>query len=102
MRITFQQCAERLLARSGRSLAVLSVFAVSSIASIAFAQTPFYQASPHELAGAPGTVIRSEPIAFAPAGAQAWRILYRSTGLDGQPIAVSGVAVIPAGEPPAN
>jgi acetyl esterase/lipase len=41
-------------------------------------------------------------MAFAPAGAQAWRILYRSTGLEGQPIAVSGVAVIPAGEPPAN
>lgn len=39
---------------------------------------------------------------FAPAGAQAWRILYRSKGMNGEPIAVSGVAVIPPGPAPAN
>jgi fermentation-respiration switch protein FrsA (DUF1100 family) len=32
----------------------------------------------------------------APAGAAAYRVLYASTGLDGHPIAVSGVVVIPA------
>jgi acetyl esterase/lipase len=66
------------------------------------AQTAFYQASVQEIAGTPGTLIRSEPMAFAPAGAQAYRILYRSTGIDGEPIAVSGVAVIPPGPAPAN
>jgi pimeloyl-ACP methyl ester carboxylesterase len=64
------------------------------------AQTPFYQASAQELAGSPGTIIRSEPMLFAPAGAQAYRVLYRSTGLSGEPIAVSGVVVVPPGTAP--
>jgi acetyl esterase/lipase len=66
----------------------------------ALAQTPFYQATPAEIAGPPGTLIRSEPMMFAPLGAQAHRILYRSTGLNGEPIAVSGVAIVPPGSPP--
>ena len=37
---------------------------------------------------------------FGPVGAQAYRILYRSTGLHDQPIAVSGIVVIPPGPPP--
>jgi pimeloyl-ACP methyl ester carboxylesterase len=32
----------------------------------------------------------------APLGASAYRILYRSTGLNGEPVAVSGVAIVPA------
>jgi acetyl esterase/lipase len=36
----------------------------------------------------------------APAGASAFKILYRSTGLRGEPIAVSGVIVVPQGAPP--
>jgi pimeloyl-ACP methyl ester carboxylesterase len=39
---------------------------------------------------------------FAPAGAQAYRVLYRSTGLSGEPIAVSGVIVVPPGPAPAG
>lgn len=50
-------------------------------------------------AGPPGTLIRFEPLPDAlPDGAQAWRILYRSTGINGEPIAVSGVVTAPAGE----
>ena len=63
------------------------------------AQTPFYRASPADIAGPPGTLISSEPM-FGPVGAQAYRILYRSTGLHDEPIAVSGVVVIPPGPPP--
>ena len=66
-------------------------------AGAAHAQTPFYRASAQELAGAPGTIIHSEPMLFAPAGAQAYRVLYRSTGLNGERIAVSGVIVVPPG-----
>ena len=66
------------------------------------AQTPFYQASAQELAGPPGTLIRSEPMMFAPAGAQAYRVLYRSVGMHGEPIAVSGVIVVPPGPAPAG
>ncbi len=53
--------------------------------------------------GAPGTLIRSEPITGnVPEGAQAWRVLYLSTGVDGEPVAVSGIVAAPAatdGEP---
>lgn len=69
-------------------------------AGTARAQTPFYRATPAEVAGPPGTLIRTEPMPFAPLGAQAYRILYRSTGVGGEPIAVSGVAIIPPGPPP--
>jgi acetyl esterase/lipase len=68
----------------------------------ATAQTPFYRASDAEIAGPAGTVIRSEPMFGAAAGASAHRVLYRSTAPDGRPIAVSGVIIIPAGAPPAN
>ncbi|MGA1836391.1 lipase family protein [Herbiconiux sp. 11R-BC] len=46
-------------------------------------------------AAAPGTLVRSEPIASAPAGSAAWRILYHSTDLNGADILVSGVVVAP-------
>ena len=36
----------------------------------------------------------------APDNASAFRVLYRSTGLHGEPIAVSGVVIVPAGAPP--
>ncbi|WP_454625378.1 alpha/beta fold hydrolase [Bradyrhizobium cenepequi] len=64
------------------------------------AQTPFYHSTAAELAGPPGTLIRSEPMLFAPAGAQAYRALYRSTGMHGEPIAVAGVIIVPPGPVP--
>ncbi len=67
------------------------------------AQSSFYQASPNEVAGAPGTLIRQEPLLQpAPFGASAYRMLYRSTGLNNESIPVSGVIVVPAGPAPAN
>jgi len=47
--------------------------------------------------GKPGDLVRSEPLAGAPAGSQAWRVLYLSTGFDGKPTAVSGIVVAPTG-----
>jgi len=66
------------------------------------AQTPFYHATAHDLDGPPGSLIRAEPMMFAPAGAQAYRVLYRSVGMQGEPIAVSGVIVVPPGPAPAG
>src|ERR1700722_13150733 len=66
----------------------------------ALAQGAFYKASEQELVGAPGTIIRQEPMMFAPAGAAAYRVLYRSTGLHDEPIAVSGIIVVPPGPAP--
>ncbi len=52
--------------------------------------------------GKPGHVIRAEPMdAYLVPGvrirARAWRILYRSTGATGEPTAVSGTVLVPAG-----
>jgi acetyl esterase/lipase len=75
-----------------------AIFALS--AGTSHAQTPFYHSTEQERVGPPGTLIRSEPMLFAPADAQAYRVLYRSTGMHGEPIAVSGVIVVPPGPIP--
>lgn len=69
------------------------VFIATLFGSNAHAQ--FYTPSPAEITGEPGSLIRYEPMLGAPLGAQAYRILYRSSGLNGEPIAVSGVAIVP-------
>src|ERR1700735_5698319 len=66
------------------------------------APTDFYRAPPSEAAGAPGTLVRQEVIDDAPLGATTYRVLYRSTGLDNKPILVSGVVIVPPGDPPAG
>ncbi len=60
----------------------------------------FYEISSDMLPGAPGSIIRAEPFRGAPWGARAERILYRSIGLAGEPIAVSAVVVVPTKPPP--
>nr|QDF42057.1 alpha/beta fold hydrolase [Bradyrhizobium symbiodeficiens] len=95
--------AFRSFAVATRCLTALAcVAALALSAGIANAQTPFYQAYGNDLVGPPGTLIRSEPMMFAPAGAQAYRVLYRSTGLHGEPVAVSGVIIVPPGPAPAG
>src|SRR5271168_1093014 len=69
-------------------------------ADAANAQTAFYRAPVSEAAGAPGTLVRQEVIDGAPLGAITYRVLYRSTGLDNKPILVSGVVIVPPGDPP--
>ena len=72
-----------------------------ALGSTASAQTAFYQVQNNaELDGSVGTIIRQERMFGAPDDATAYRVLYRSTGLDGRPIAVSGVVIIPQGSPP--
>ncbi len=48
----------------------------------------------------PGRLVRTEPFVTKLPGAQAWKILYVSTGLDGRPIEVSGLVVAPDLPPP--
>lgn len=92
---------------SGQSLAWprLLLFAATLLAlgwhaGAVSAQTPFYDAPRALLPGQPGTLVRQEPIEGAPLGAAAYRVLYRSTGLGGEPIFVSGVVIVPSGNPP--
>jgi len=76
------------------------IVSIATAAPPAFAQTDFYQAAPSDLPGRAGTLIRQEPSTRAPLGATAYRVLYRSTGLNGEPIAVSGTVIVPAGPKP--
>ncbi len=46
-------------------------------------------------ANAPGSLISVERMSGAPEGATAYRIVYASTGLSGEPIPVSGVIIVP-------
>lgn len=48
---------------------------------------------------APGTIIRAEQITHdVPEGAVGWRVLYSTTGENGEPIPVSGLILAPEGE----
>lgn len=60
----------------------------------------FYEIAPSEIVGPPGEILRSERYAGWPSGSTAYRVLYRSTGLKNEPIAVSGVVVVPEGTVP--
>ncbi|MCA6119180.1 alpha/beta fold hydrolase [Bradyrhizobium sp. WSM 1738] len=80
--------------------ALVAIAVLIVLAGIASAQTDFYKAPESLLAGAPGTLVRQEPMDGAPLGASAYRVLYRSTGLNGRPIFVSGVVIVPKGAPP--
>lgn len=63
-------------------------------------EAQFYTYAIDHAAGPPGSIIRLEPMAGAPLGASAYRVLYRSTGLHGEIIAVSGMIIVPAGAAP--
>jgi pimeloyl-ACP methyl ester carboxylesterase len=83
------------------AVACLAFLIVGSVS--AQTSSSFYAATQQEIAGRPGTIIRKEPLTGSvPPGVSAFRILYRSTGLHGEPIAVSGVLVAPSGVAPAG
>src|SRR3984957_14270002 len=82
------------------SVAFRLVLATLCTLSAANAQTAFYRAPESEAAGAPGTLVRQEVVDGAPLGATTYRVLYRSTGWDNKPILVSGVVIVPPGDPP--
>ncbi|NJD31733.1 MAG: hypothetical protein FIB04_07595 [Gammaproteobacteria bacterium] len=63
-----------------------------------FELTPFYDAGLDFADKAPGTILKSERIA-APAGANAWRIMYVSRTWDDRLVPVTGIVVAPEGRP---
>jgi len=79
---------------------VLGILCGLVAADAAVAQTAFYRAPPSVIAGQPGTLVRQQLIDGAPLGATTYRVLYRSTGWDDKPILVSGVVIVPPGDPP--
>src|SRR3984885_2568614 len=79
---------------------ILGILCALAVMDAAAAQTAFYRAPPSAVAGQPGTLVRQEVIDGAPLGATAYRVLYRSIGMKGEPIFVSGVVIVPQGDPP--
>ncbi|BAT59487.1 putative inactive lipase/MT1628 [Variibacter gotjawalensis] len=81
------------------ALASASLFSAAVVAQPA--SHPFYVATRGETAGAPGTIIRIARMVTSPPGAIAYRVLYRSRGMRNEPIAASGVIIVPiAAAPP--
>jgi acetyl esterase/lipase len=93
---------DRSARRAAGLAGALALLGLAALSQSAPAQTPFYDPPASSLAGRPGSIIRQEPSTRAPLGATAHRVLYRSTGLNGEPIAVSGTVIVPAGAAPAG
>ena len=60
----------------------------------------FYNTPSPIPSGAPGTIIRSETMNAPFPESQAWRVMYASTGINGEPIVVSGMVFAPTSPPP--
>ena len=88
--------------QSGRGLRAAIIAASLTAASGAATAEDFYAATAAELNGPAGSLIRVEGMNIQLTDAQVYRILYRSTGLDGRIIPVSGMVIAPFGEPPAG
>lgn len=57
-----------------------------------------FYAAPRSIPGEPGRLVRAEPFTReVPDDAQAWRILYTTTGVDGLVRVASGLVVVPTG-----
>jgi pimeloyl-ACP methyl ester carboxylesterase len=62
----------------------------------------FYQQPVGAEVGQRGSLVKSEPLTGAPLLSRAWRIMYRSTDLRGDPIVVTGTVITPLGPAPAG
>lgn len=89
--------------RSFLIAAAMGAPALAGDAAIAQEIPSFYTIGPQDIAGRPGTIIRTEPLSrdILP-DAAAWRLLYRSTGLHGETVPVSAVLIVPKGAVPAG
>jgi pimeloyl-ACP methyl ester carboxylesterase len=60
----------------------------------------FYAQPADSLTGDPGSLVKVEPLLGVPMDTRAWRIMYRSTDLHGNPVVSTGVVVTPLGPAP--
>lgn len=95
----------RFLRTAGAALALLAALGVALISMQLNAGAPVVDAfydPPAAVPATPGVLVRTEPMDRAlPDGAQAWRILYTTTRLDGSPALASGLVVVPQNLPSA-
>ncbi len=62
----------------------------------------FHTSLPDPGTVAPGTIVATEPFVYDGPPNRAWRVAYTSRSIDDRPIVVTGLVIIPAGEPPAG
>ena len=94
----------------GITLLVIGILLAAAVAGWAIfvhesrpdAPSAFYEAPSPLPEGPAGTIIRSETIKGFHPMATAYRVLYKSTGYDGSPTAVSGFILVPDGPAPAE
>lgn len=94
--------------RWGRTVVALVSVIVAVVAAVA--TTPLragstvvdeFYAAPRTVPDEPGRLVRAEPFTReVPKDATAWRILYTTTGLDGEVRVASGLVVVPTGGDP--
>lgn len=60
----------------------------------------FYTQAEGDERGAPGSVVKTDLLLGAPLAARGWRVMYRSTDLNGSPVVSTGVLVVPLTPPP--
>lgn len=91
-----------ILAIVGSTLAVTTVVVRKerSDASRQRRLAPFYEPPSGWRAAPVGALLREQPLGATIAGAQAWRILYRSERADGTPTVSSGMVLAPTGDAP--
>jgi hypothetical protein len=75
-------------------MAALAVVVALGCAGAPRKPDAFYQPPVPMPSGKPGDALRSEPVEDGPDGARSWRIFYRSTGMKGEPVAVSAMLVV--------
>jgi pimeloyl-ACP methyl ester carboxylesterase len=80
-------------------LAALVLVSCGTTTSNTFS-TSFYNTPSSIPSNAPGTILRFETMNAPFPESQAWRVLYTSTGINGETIAVSGMVFAPAGPIP--
>ncbi|MDN3497009.1 alpha/beta fold hydrolase [Planococcus sp. APC 4015] len=55
----------------------------------------FYEQPEGALDGAPGTIVKTDHLLGAPLASRAWRIMYRTTDVHGDPAVSTGVLIVP-------
>jgi pimeloyl-ACP methyl ester carboxylesterase len=83
------------------ALSALILVACGSTSTNVFNST-FYNAPASIPAGAPGTVVRSETMNAPFPESQAWRVMYTSSGINGEPIVVTGMVFAPTSPVPSG
>ena len=60
----------------------------------------FYEQPADAAVGDPGSLVKIDPLLGAPLAARAWRIMYRTTDVHGDPAVATGVLVVPLAPAP--